>query len=113
LWVLFCLNLHYRIFRKRTPFYENGPKGKNIVLPYTNGPESTISKRLNPIHLCKKLEAYDVVSFDIFDTLILRTVSDPKDVFYFIGDNVKKHGFVCGGFSEIDDMFVFGSLKEN
>lgn len=25
----------------------------------------------------------------------------------------KKHAFICGGFSEIDDMFVFGSLKNN
>lgn len=40
-------------------------------------------------------------------------VDNGRYLFYFIGDNVKKHGFVCGGFSEIDDMFVFGSLKED
>lgn len=39
-------------------------------------------------------------------------VDNGRYLFYFIGDNVQKHAFVCGGFSEIDDMFVFGSLKE-
>lgn len=39
-------------------------------------------------------------------------VDNGRYLFYFIGDNIKKHAFVCGGFSEIDDMFVFGSLKE-
>jgi hypothetical protein len=39
-------------------------------------------------------------------------VDNGRYLFYFIGDNIKKHAFVCGGFSDIDDMFVFGSLKE-
>jgi hypothetical protein len=39
-------------------------------------------------------------------------VDNGRYLFYFIGDNIQKHAFVCGGFSEIDDMFVFGSLKE-
>ena len=40
-------------------------------------------------------------------------VDNGRYLFYFIGDdiNFKKHAFVCGGFSDIDDMFVFGSLK--
>lgn len=33
----------------------------------------------------RKLEKYDVVSFDIFDTLLIRPFSDPTDVFFFIG----------------------------
>lgn len=39
-------------------------------------------------------------------------VDNGRYLFYFIGDDIKKHAFVCGGFSEIDDMYVFGSLKE-
>ena len=38
-------------------------------------------------------------------------VDNGRYLFYFIGDNVQKHAFVCGGFSDIDDLFVFGSLK--
>lgn len=31
---------------------------------------------------------YDVISFDIFDTLILRPFSDPKDLFYIVGERL-------------------------
>ncbi|MGN1155068.1 MAG: HAD family hydrolase, partial [Agathobacter sp.] len=33
----------------------------------------------------RRLSQYDVVSFDIFDTLIFRPFSEPTDLFYFIG----------------------------
>ncbi|QFJ53755.1 HAD family hydrolase [Pseudobutyrivibrio xylanivorans] len=33
----------------------------------------------------EKLSKYDVVSFDIFDTLIFRPLSEPADLFYLIG----------------------------
>lgn len=42
------------------------------------------NKRLKASTLASKLMNYDVISFDIFDTLILRNVSDPKDVFSFL-----------------------------
>ena len=32
----------------------------------------------------KKLSGYDIVSFDLFDTLVLRNVSQPSDVFRLI-----------------------------
>lgn len=46
-----------------------------------------------------KLKKYDVISFDVFDTLILRPISQPTDIFYFIGERM-----------EISDLkiFVFG-----
>ncbi len=34
------------------------------------------------------LKKYDVVSFDVFDTLIFRPLSQPKDLFYFIGEQL-------------------------
>lgn len=34
----------------------------------------------------RKASEYDVISFDIFDTLILRPFSEPTDLFYFIGN---------------------------
>ncbi len=36
----------------------------------------------------KSLDGYDVVSFDIFDTLIFRSLALPTDVFYFIGEKL-------------------------
>ncbi len=32
-----------------------------------------------------KISQYDIISFDIFDTLIFRPFSDPTDLFYFLG----------------------------
>lgn len=36
----------------------------------------------------KKLSGYDVISFDVFDTLIFRPLSLPTDVFYMIGNEL-------------------------
>ena len=36
----------------------------------------------------KKLSEYDIISFDIFDTLIFRPFSEPTDLFYFIGERL-------------------------
>lgn len=41
-------------------------------------------KRLKMSVLISRLMNYDVISFDIFDTLILRNVSDPMDIFSFL-----------------------------
>jgi hypothetical protein len=38
-------------------------------------------------------------------------VDNGRYLFYFIGDDIKKHAFVCGGFSEIDDLYIYGSTK--
>ena len=36
----------------------------------------------------KKASGYDVISFDIFDTLIFRPFSSPTDVFFFVGEKL-------------------------
>ena len=57
------------------------PNEPQRPLPYLEGPESTALKR-TPVHAwVKGLFEYEYISFDIFDTLILRTVNDPKDAF--------------------------------
>ena len=40
-----------------------------------------------------KLEKYDVVSFDIFDTLLKRNVQNPTDVFRYIEQKNNLEGF--------------------
>ena len=35
--------------------------------------------------LVKELSGYDVISFDVFDTLLLRPFSGPEDLLYLIG----------------------------
>ena len=78
---LFRLNLHYRIFRcKKHLYYE-----RKTRLPYLDGSESEAFKRQNVMHFAKGLLQYDVISFDIFDTLILRPFAKPTDLFLLIG----------------------------
>lgn len=48
-------------------------------------PESAYFKREDKNELIKKLLKYDIISFDIFDTLILRKVLNPTDVFTLVG----------------------------
>ena len=36
----------------------------------------------------RELSNYDVISFDIFDTLIFRPLSEPADIFYFVGEKL-------------------------
>jgi len=50
-------------------------------------------KRILPEKLLKQLLAYDVISFDIFDTLILRNVNCPTDLFQLVGDQVGIENF--------------------
>lgn len=47
--------------------------------------ESNKHKRKLPKEFAKELMQYDVISFDVFDTLILRNVDKPTDVFFFLG----------------------------
>ena len=46
------------------------------------------SGRVKSTVLARRLLEYDVISFDIFDTLILRTLSKPTDVFMFVGEKL-------------------------
>ncbi len=54
--------------------------------------ESEINLKQNPNLSVKKYIAkakeYDIVSFDVFDTLIFRPLSQPTDLFYFVGEKL-------------------------
>lgn len=49
-------------------------------------PESSTVKRPGYPAIAKQLLLCDVVSFDVFDTLLLRPFDDPKSVFYLVGE---------------------------
>ena len=63
-------------------------------LPYLIGSESSISGRKSPLVFVRDLLNYDVVSFDIFDTLILRPFNDPKDLFVLVGKKLGRKEFM-------------------
>lgn len=45
--------------------------------------------------LIQAADAYDAVSFDIFDTLIMRRTLFPEDVFIIVEQKLKARGFLC------------------
>lgn len=51
-------------------------------------PESHLMKHPSIEELLSELMKYDVISFDIFDTLIFRPFSEPTDLFYIIGEKL-------------------------
>lgn len=52
------------------------------------GSESSINKRINAIVFAKSLVKYDVISFDVFDTLIFRPFQKPSDLFMLVGQKL-------------------------
>lgn len=50
--------------------------------------ESSLSFRETPEELANRLMQHDVISFDVFDTLILRPFSAPTDLFFMVGDKL-------------------------
>lgn len=93
-WVyLLYLNVSYYVFRSRKleglekyPYYE-------IKKIHSSGSESSLSFREEPKELKKRLEQYDVISFDVFDTLVFRPFSDPTDLFYLLGRELEYMDF--------------------
>ena len=97
--LLIKLNWHYRILRRTEVMLEElrGLSDKayssDTNLPYILGPESSLMKRTPAHHLVKKFLSYDIISFDIFDTLILRPFDKPIGLFEIIGHRL---GYISG-----------------
>ena len=53
-----------------------------------SGPESALSLQEPPDRLAERLSAFDVISFDVFDTLLLRPFCRPEDLFYIVGQKL-------------------------
>lgn len=50
--------------------------------------ELAVAELMRPEELAAHLAQYDVVSFDVFDTLLFRPFSGPTDLFYFVGEEL-------------------------
>ena len=55
---------------------------KYVVKPCVSAPESSFVNRPSLTLLAKKFLVCDIISFDIFDTLILRPFDNPKSLFF-------------------------------
>ena len=90
---LMKLNLQYYVFRQhdlQNPMFLNIDKEKKL---YSGGSESSLSCRETPEEFARKLAAYDVISFDVFDTLILRSFGKPTDLFFMVGQKLEYPDF--------------------
>lgn len=90
---LLWLNIRYYLFfcrslkqPKRFPIYEE----KTL---YFAASESSLWKRESPETFAEKLMQADVISFDVFDTLIFRPFSHPTDMFYLVGMKLRYPDF--------------------
>lgn len=92
--------LHFELYgrkEKRTPIpirdvvknQYNGPLKTKAY--YT--PESAMNRRKDITSFIDSLMKYDIISFDIFDTLVLRNVQNPTDVFRIMGCILKIEKF--------------------
>lgn len=88
-WLLVRLNWHYRVLRKTIPFFDLNFSQIDQHEKMPCGSESEVYYRPDPYHFVKVLLKYDVISFDIFDTLLLRPFQKPKDLFYIVGKRLK------------------------
>lgn len=82
------LNVRWHLLRDRSIGRPDPPK------PYPGVSESRAAKRESPAELAKQLMEYDAVSFDIFDTLVFRPFSTPKELFAGVGEQLHIPDFV-------------------
>lgn len=90
---LIGLNIQYGVFKGKSTgsflfddFYEN--KKLN-----SKQSESAAQKINTPKELVQKLAQYDVISFDVFDTLVFRPFSEPGDLFHMVGQKLEYMDF--------------------
>lgn len=122
---LFKMNFSYYILKDKRLLKYGGVRTK----PYSDGAESGLSFSISPEKLAEELSGFDAVSFDIFDTLILRPFAAPVDLFHIVGAEAgllnfgeireqcerkareRKH-LQCGSFEiNIDDIYDY--MEEN
>ena len=100
LWIyLLYLNFSYYVLRnKKLEYMEDYPYFEKKHL-HEYEPESALAQHRTPEAFASELSGYDVVSFDVFDTLIFRPFSEPTDLFFVLGDKLKYLDFKrCAGF---------------
>lgn len=83
LWLNFCYYILFCRFLDQSETVEIYER-KRL---YTQSSESAsfLNERMTVDDLAEDLSRYDIISFDLFDTLIFRPFSEPGDLFYFLG----------------------------
>ena len=69
---------------KKVPRYQ--PRQKETTRPVLR--ESSLCRLPSPEQLASEFADYDVIAFDLFDTLLLRPLQHPTDLFYLVGEQL-------------------------
>lgn len=104
IYLLLKLNWFYRVKKGNTPYLywdtplaQSGIEGEKIreeskTFVQKENKKNFESKeefsRLPIMSLASQLMAYDVISFDMFDTLVFRPFSNPRDLFFVVGEKL-------------------------
>lgn len=81
LWMNFLWAIGFRSMQREVLY----PDSAKAIPQY---PESRLSLRQSPEELAEILSESDIISFDIFDTLVYRPLSAPSDLFFFVGEKL-------------------------
>lgn len=111
--ILWKLSWHYRFMKRNCPMLywdkeqqiefevENKSDSSllqlNDSLPKKEGvlykEESRLINQKEPHWLAMELMQYDIISFDVFDTLLFRPFDDPRTIFIMVGEKLGILGF--------------------
>ena len=61
-----------------------GGEGRDVPLLWQGGPESALTGRESREALLRRLAPFSAVTFDVFDTLLLRPLARPQDLFLLL-----------------------------
>ncbi|WP_196811597.1 HAD family hydrolase [Butyrivibrio sp. VCD2006] len=107
-----------------------GNKRKRVPIKESESEQSRRkNKEVTVEAFVKKMRDYDVISFDVFDTLIFRPFAKPTDMFYLVGEKIGMQDFrsirirselnarhkckAKNGHTEIDLKDIWENLAEN
>lgn len=80
-----------------------GENGRNLTsdyqLKYMDNTQIEYFEK-NEIQLKEEIDSHDVVSFDLFDTLIMRKILEPSDIFDLVEDRIKNKGIIISEFKK-------------
>lgn len=90
---LFGWNFSYYVLRRRKIFEQSQKESLEKKKWNVSKSESSFSIQKDPQELAQYLAQFDIISFDVFDTLIFRPFDRPADLFFFIGNQLKYPDF--------------------
>ena len=108
--IIASLKKHYKEIYHRIQYYCSmfhitvyGENGQNLSYEYQFkdiGPQQELYFHKNETDLKKLIDRYDAISFDLFDTLIMRRTLEEEDIYILVEDRIRKRGIRISDFKK-------------